>query len=414
MPRTATFIALLCTVLSTLGSAATFRLGIDVFVKALDDPQQYPQYAALVHGRRVGLITNQTGKDQFGNATIDLLHQHPQVHLSLLFAPEHGIRGVIPAGEAVDETVDRETGLPIHSLYGANDKRPPKVVLDDVDLLVYDIQDVGSRAYTYIWSMAEAMAAAGEHGKTFIVLDRPNPLGGHTVDGPITETKWLSFIGLHPIPRVYGMTVGELARYLNAEHNLNCDLVIVPMEGYRRHMEWHDLGLHWTPPSPNIPSVDSAAAFAATGTLGTTSQFYIGIGTPYAFQVVGGAWMDAAVSADRLNSYNLPGVDFQPVSVNPDGGPLGSEIEAVLLHITDATAFYPATTELVLLRHLQMYYGDHWRWRSDRVNGFDKAMGTSSVRLAIVNGVPLAEIVAKWHEQHRRFQRRRQQYLIYQ
>ncbi len=413
MKRALLCAAFICPVLSA--EITTFRLGVDVLMEALDNPRVYPGYADLVLGRRVGLITNQTGRNREGVPTVDLLHAHDAVNLTLLFAPEHGIRGVIPAGEAVDESIDSQTGLTIHSLYGANDKRPPRVLLDQVDVLFYDIQDVGSRAYTYIWSMAEAMAAAGEHDKTFVVLDRPNPLGGHTIDGPITESKWLSFIGLYPIPRVYGMTAGELARYLNREHELDCNLVVVPMTGYGRDLKWEDLGLEWIPPSPNIPSAASAATFAATGTLGTLGEFYIGVGTPHAFQLVGASWLNSQASAEALNAYELPGVKFVPVVVpNTSGGHGGGGIQAVYLQLTEPTRFLPATTELVLLRHLQSHYGDQWRWRSDCLKRFDKAMGTSIVRRSIVGGVALSDIVGEWEIAHGAFNDKRLRYLIYE
>lgn len=390
-----------------VADAAAFMLGVDVFLAG---------YTKLMAGKRVGLITNQTGCNGAGTPTIDLLYRHPDVKLVALFAPEHGIRGRVQAGAAVPKMVDSRTGVPVYSLYGSNDHRPEKVVLDGIDVLIYDIQDVGSRAYTYIWSMAEAMAAAGETGKEFVVFDRPNPLGGHTIDGPVTEPQWLSFIGLYPIPRVYGMTVGELARYLNGEHGLNCRrLTVIPMAGYTRDMPWHNVGMRWVPPSPNIPSPESAVTFAATGTIGTLGCMFIGIGTPYAFQVVGAPWIKARWSAEKLNARKLPGVTFKPVSFAPPDGPFGTErIEAVLLKITDTTRFWPATTELVILDHLARHYRGRFRWRRDKLNSFDKAMGTSRVRQAVETGRPVAEIVRRWGEEQQVFRAKRKKYLIYE
>ena len=392
--------------LPCVAAPSTFLLGIDVFIEG---------YIHLVKDHRLGLITNQTGKDSNGEATVDLLHRHPQVNLVALFAPEHGIRGTLKAGENVPGSTDSKTGLPIFSLYGGNDHRPPRVALDMVDTVIYDIQDVGSRAYTYIWSMAEAMAAAGETRKNFIVLDRPNPLSCSQFDGPITEKQWLSFIGLYPIPRVYGMTVGELARYLNREHQLNCRLTVIPMAAYTRTTTWHNINLNWIPPSPNIPSVESAMCFAATGTIGVLGNVHIGIGTEQPFQIFGAPWLDNAHAVEYLNTRKLRGVKFTPFQFHSTSGLfMGENVNAVKINVRDVSRFLPATTELTILDYLHRFYPNDFRWAHDKLKAFDKAMGTSRIRNGITTGRKVEELKAIWKGDLTSFRIKRQPYLIYQ
>ena len=388
-----------------LTTAATFLLGVDVFLNS---------YAHLVKGQKVGLITNHTGKNRAGSMTIDLLYNHPDIDLVVLFAPEHGIRGTQKAGEKVARTKDTKTGLPIFSLYSGNDHRPPKIALNIIDTLIYDIQDVGSRAYTYIWSMAEAMAAAGESRKKFIVLDRPNPMSCNQLDGPITEKKWLSFIGLYPIPRVYGMTVGELARYLNGEHQLNCHLTIIPMAAYTRKANWEDIQMPWTPPSPNIPSLESARCFPATGTIGVLGNVHIGIGTRYPFQIFGATWLDNVHAANYLNQCGLPGINFMVFEFKSTTGLFkGKNVRAVKLNINNINIFLPARTEIHILNYLQRFYSDKMKWVPEKINAFDKAMGTSSVRIALLNGYDVESIIRLWEKDLALFRAKIRPYLIY-
>ncbi len=379
--------------------------GIDVFLSG---------HTHLVKGSRVGLITNQTGKTLSGEATVDAMLRHPDIQLVALFAPEHGIRGVRAAGEKVDNSVDEASGLPVYSLYGGGDRRPSPIAMDQVDVLVYDIQDVGSRAYTYVWSLAEMMAFAGQQGKRVVVLDRPNPLGCETIDGPITESKWLSFIGLYPVPRVYGLTVGELAQFLNQEHDLSCKLVVIPMVGYRRDLVWRDLGWVWTPPSPNIPSPESAVCFAATGTIGTLGTVHIGIGTSWPFQLVGAPWLDSAAFARKLNSKQLPGVQFETKAFVPERGLFkGERVEAVFLNVTDPGRFWPATTETTVLEVLLSDYSTKFEIPKGRANGFDRATGTSTVREALYQGKSANSIRSSWKLDQLAFTARRLPYLLY-
>ena len=376
--------------------------GVDVFLE---------QYAYLVRGKRVGLITNQTGVSADGTSTIDLLHRDQRVNLVALFSPEHGIRGTAAAGEHIGDSTDPKTGLHVYSLYGLKGRKPTPEMLRNLDVLIYDIQDVGSRAYTYIWTMANCMKAAAENDLFFIVLDRPNPLGGHVIDGPTTEPKWESFLGLYPIPRVYGMTPGELAYYFNEEHGINAAIGIIPMHGYNRSMSFAETGLPWIPSSPNIPTPESAVAFAATGTIGTLGFIHIGIGTDYPFQLVGATWMDSQRSASILNSRQLPGVQFVPYRFP---GKDGRAVECVFLQVTDPAQFWPTTTETVILEHLQSAYSAHFRWPGGKTaNSFDKATGTSTLRENLQRGLPVNSITASWQRDLSSFDNRRRAYFIY-
>ena len=376
-------------------------MGVDVFLE---------HHIHLVANARVGLITNPTGRTKTGITTIQALQQHPDVNLVALFALEHGIKAQAKAGEHVRDTqIDR---LPAYSLYGSG--RALKFALDKIDVIIYDIQDTGSRAYTYIWSLTKIIAAAGENDKRVIVLDRPNPLGGRTVDGPITEEKWRTLIGgLYPVPRAYGLTVGELARYLNREHMLACALTVVPMEGYQRNMRWADIGRDWIPPSPNIPSPESAICSAATGTAGELGTLHIGIGTHMPFQIVGAPWINAEKSIRTLNAMQMPGVQFQPLTFVPDTWLFRNQkIEALFLHITDPIAFRPTRTEVAILAHLVSTYPE-FKIPKDRYDRFDHAMGTRTVREALLRGDSAEKIWARWEAALEEFSAVRKKYFLY-
>jgi uncharacterized protein YbbC (DUF1343 family) len=392
--------------LSCAGAAAgEFKLGVEVLLAG---------YVDLLEGKRVGLFTNQSGIDTRGRATIDLFHNHPDIRLVKLFSPEHGIRGKIKAGAKVNDSRDRRTGLPIISLYGGDTGfRPTAEHLRGVDILVYDVQDVGSRAYTYIWSMAEAMTACGKHNVQMMVLDRPCVFGADTVDGPICDTRYNSLLTRVALPRVYGMTAGELARYFNARHGLGCHLTVIPMAGYERGMTFRQTGARWVPPSPNIPDVNAACLFPATGTLGMCGQVHMGIHTEHPFQLVGAPWLDARHAAETLSNCGLQGVAFKPSSFVSKGFFKGKRVHCVLMEVTDVTAIRPATIELVWLVYLSRTYPEHFVWERKRQRGFDRAMGTASVRLAVQRGDSLQTILRSWRRQQQRFRRQRKAFLIY-
>jgi len=371
-------------------------------------------YTNYVAGKRVGLATNPTAIDFKGRHIVDLLKADKRINLVCLFAPEHGIRGEIAAGKVVPDMKDPKSGLPVYSLYGGKDHRPTKKQLDQIDVMLFDMQDVGSRAYTYVWHMAEIMSACAEAGKQVIVLDRPNPLGGEVVDGPITEKQYLSFIGLYQVPRVYGMTMGEMASYLNKEEGINCGLIVIPMANYRRGMSFKDTGLPWVKPSPNISTPDAACCFAATGTIGELKSLNIATGTPLAFQVVSTGWINAEAAAEELNAYGLPGVVFAPVkgSVRKFDGSGSEELNGVQLRIVSPKVFKPATTELAIMCYLKSRYPEKFNCAPGAEKGFDKAMGTSSVRLGVMSGASWKSIAAKWNQPIEAFKAKRAKYLI--
>lgn len=374
------------------------------------------KYTGIVKNKRVGLITNPTGVDANLVATVDLLKNNKEVNLVALFSPEHGIRGNVRAGENVKGGKDPLTNLPIFTLYGGKDHKPTPAALAKVDVLIYDIQDVGSRAYTYIWHLAECMSAAAAAGKTVIVLDRPDVFGGNVVDGPIAEKKYLSFIGLYPIPRVYGMTVGELARYLNSEEKIRCKLQIVPMINYKRGMSWQQTGLPWVPTSPHIPTPESACCFAATGTIGEIGCLNIGIGYTLPFQCIAAPWINADYTASCLNRLRLTGVRFKPIHYKPYYAAYKEQdIQGVQIHVTDPAKFKPATTEVAIICHLRDAYSGtrKFRWRRDKYAIFDKAMGTDSVRKEIQANWSYKQISGVWQPKLREFKKKRSKYLIY-
>ena len=281
-------------------------------------------------------------------------------------------------------------------------------------MVIYDVQDVGSRAYTYIWSMAEVMTACGELGVEMIVLDRPCVFGAARVDGPLCEPRLKSLLTRFPIPRLYGMTVGELGRYFNEACGLNCKLTVIPMAGYHRGMSYESTGLPWVAPSPNIPDLNAARCFAATGTIGMTGQVHIGIHTRLPFQLIGAPWLRAAEAAAELNGLQLPGVGFAPTSFRPDKGFFqGKVVQAVTINVTDPSAFEPATVETALLMYLTRRYPREFQWEPARLDNFDRAMGTSSVRLAVQQGSGLEELRQDWRREQDEFLRARQRFLIY-
>ncbi len=366
------------------------------------------KYQYMVKGKRVGLVTNQTGCDAKGRSAIDLLYNSPKVNLVALFAPEHGIRGKIKAGEHVKDGRDTKTGLPIYTLYGGVDHKPPKSALRKIDVLMFDIQDVGARPYTYIWHMAECLKAAAENNKTIIVLDRPNPAGANVIDGPINEQKYTSFIGLYRIPYVYGMTIGELALYLNSVERIRSKLYVMPMMNYRRGMNWKQTGLPWIPPSPNIPNPQSAYCFATTGAMGELGLVGLGGGTSAAFRIISAPWLQATYTASALNNYNLPGVKFSPLKFKG--------INTVLIKVTNPAVYKPVTTEMAILCHLRNIYPDKFikaLKNAKHVKAFNKAIGTDKILYFLKKGFTFSQIVESWSKQLQLFNKNRIKFLIY-
>jgi uncharacterized protein YbbC (DUF1343 family) len=369
----------------------------------------------LVEGRRVGLVTNHTGILPAGNGTtssIDLLHEHPAVELVALYSPEHGIRGTAEAGELVDHGADERTGLPVHSLYGET-RRPTPAMLEGVDVLLFDIQDIGTRYYTYIYTMALAMEAAGQAGIPFVVLDRPNPIGGEAVQGNVLDPDWSTFVGMYPIPMRHGMTPGELAILFRDTFGVDAELHVVPADGWRRSMLFPETELPWVPPSPNMPDLESAFHYPGT-CLFEGTNLSVGRGTARAFQWVGAPWLDGEELARRLEARGLPGVRFQAVRFTPrspgDGKFDGVEVEGVRLVVEDPAAYDPAVTGVALLVETRRMSGDRWRWVPSH---FDRLAGTDALRLGIERGADPAELTAGWEAQLASFRELRSGALIY-
>jgi uncharacterized protein YbbC (DUF1343 family) len=295
------------------------------------------QQFRLLQGKRVGLITNPTGVDSKLKSTIDILFEAPQVQLVALFGPEHGVRGDVHAGDKVDNRTDPRTGLPVYSLYGAT-RKPTAEMLKGIDVLVYDIQDNGCRSFTYISTMGLAMEAAAEHNIEFVVLDRPNPLGGLKIEGNLAEEGFISFVSQFKIPYLYGLTCGELAMMLNSEKMLkaSCKLTVVPMKGWKRRMTWEDTRLEWVVASPHIPHKHSSYFYPVTGILGELGYVSIGVGYTLPFEIVGAPWINAEKLSENLNALKLEGVTFRPIHFKPFYATFKDEFcGGVQIHLTD-------------------------------------------------------------------------------
>ncbi len=366
----------------------------------------------LIRGRRLGLITNQTGVDRQRSSSIDLLMETEGTDLVALFAPEHGIRGQAEAGELLDDTRDTRTGLPIHSLYGGATRKPTPESLEALDVLLFDLQDIGARYYTFIYTMALAMEAAGEADIPFVVLDRPNPIGGEAVQGNVLDPALASFVGLYPIPMRHGMTTGELARLFQGEFGIDVQLHVVPAEGWRRSTSFQDTGLPWIAPSPNMPSVASATHYPGT-CLFEGTNLSVGRGTPIAFQHVGAPWLDGEELARRLNAYEIEGVSFHPTRFTPESpgdGKFGGElVHGVRLEVT-GPGYDPTVAALATLVESRAMSGDQWQWNEQH---FDRLAGSTSLRERIDRGSEMPALRMGWDNALQSFEAVRELYLIY-
>lgn len=348
------------------------RLGIDVLLS---------DSIHVVSGKRVGLITNHTGRDAAGVSTIDRLAQAPGVRLTALYGPEHGLRGVARAGEHVATTTDSATGVPIYSLYGET-RTPTAEMLKDVDVLVFDIQDVGARVYTYPWTMTLAAEAAMKAGKTFVVLDRPDPIRADRVEGGVLDPKFRSFVGAYPVALRFGLTLGELARYLQRTKQINANVRVIPMQNYTRAMWWDETGLTWVNPSPNIRSLDAAVLYPGTVYFEGTNVTD-GRGTDAPFQLVGAAYLsDAGAIAAQLNTLRLPGVRFDSTSRTIEAGYKweGQTIPMIHVTVTDRNAVNATAVGLHMLRAIYARHPREWQWRTGSI---DRLAGSDRLRAAV-------------------------------
>jgi uncharacterized protein YbbC (DUF1343 family) len=377
-----------------VATSHALELGIDVLRERDFD---------VLKGKRVGLVTNQTGIDRNGTPTRVILKKALNSNLVALFSPEHGIDGTVPAGQYVASRKDKVTGLTVHSLYGPT-RKPTSAMLKGIDVLVYDMQDIGVRSYTYISTMAKCMEAAGEAGIEFVVLDRPNPIGGLRVEGPGIESQWMSFVGIFPVPYVHGMTAGELAQMANARGwtGSHCKLTVIPMRGWSRGMTWEDTGLSWRQTSPNIPKSTSPLYYLATGIVGSLHGVEIGTGGSSPFEFLRGPGLDGSALASKLKATGYPGVGFTPygngvrLSINPKANANLTQL-AVHLLVEANRAASPS---------LFARYRD-----ADSI--FWKVYGSTNIRSQCSNGTSAEKIAAGWGGGVASFRSARQGYLLY-
>ena len=390
----------------------------------IEDPEALPgvevlarDFAGELRGLRVGILTNPTGMTRQLESTIDVVRELPGVEVVRLFSPEHGLRGQFFAGDKVSDMRDPVSGLPVVSLYGATRKPTPEM-LEGLDAVLYDIQDVGHRTYTYVSTLTYLMEACEAAGVAVWVLDRPDPMGGLKVGGPVIDADLLSFIGIHEVPQVYGMTPGEWARMIQAERTPAVDLRVIPLDGWRRGMNYGDLGWIWIPPSQHIPHWESAFFYAMTGTIGELRRLSEGVGTPTPFQLIGVPWLDGQAFARQLNAMGMPGVIFRPTSFKPRYGTGSGELmQGVQIHISDYDAVDPAGVGLALMAALvglapeQGVFADFVN-EDGSATGYLKALGSRELaeelaanRPPLISGEQQARLDA--------FLTRRERYLLY-
>lgn len=372
----------------------------------------------LLKGKRVGLVTNSTGVDSKLKSTIDILFESPEVNLVALYGPEHGVRGNYSAGEYVDFYIDETTKLPVYSLYGKT-RKPTLEMLKDVDVLVFDIQDIGSRSYTYISTMGLVMEAAAENNKEVIILDRPNPLGGNRIEGNIVEDGYFSFVSQFSIPYIHGLTVGELAMLLNEEgmltNKLKCKLSVVKMEGWQRNMFFEETGLPWVLTSPHIPHPYSAFYYAASGIIGELrGVLSIGVGYTLPFQTFAAEWINSVELANKMNSYNLRGVIFRPITYKPYYA-FGKDkmLNGVQIHIIDYENVELIPIQFYFLQAVNELYGKNLIVEGKNNDMFDKVLGTNKIRELFIKNQKVEDIISYLNKDIKNFRQIAKKYYLY-
>lgn len=374
----------------------------------------------LLAGKRVGLVTNATGVDWQLHSTVDLLYEAPNVELVALYGPEHGVRGAQTAGEYVEFYTDERTGLPVYSLYGKTRKPSPEM-LAGLDVLVYDIQDIGCRSYTYVSTMGICMEACAENDLEFIVLDRPNPLSGNRVEGNIVEEGYFSFVSQFPIPYVYGLTQGELAYLLNGEemlkNGIQCNLTVVELEYWNRNMTYEDTGLEWVPTSPHIPHKYSPLYYVSSGVMGELGIISEGVGYTAPFQLVGADWVDGDALAAELNALDLPGLMFRPVLYKPYyGRDAGTYLGGIQIHITDPSRVNLLGLQFRYMEALIKLYPEKNPFElahANRLRMFDKVTGTSRVRELFAEHYRYSDVERFFDSGAEKFKKTSQKYYLY-
>ena len=405
MKSSALFLVLLAACARTPSTSATpaqpVLPGIEVFLRDVPAP---------LRGLRVGLITNQTAVDRAGVTDIDLIARHKDLKLVALLAPEHGIRGTVMDGETIKDEVDAKTGVPIYSLYLSEDRGPSDKMLKDVDVLVYDLQEVGGRTWTYVSTMALSMQAAKRKGIPFVVLDRPNPIGGEIVEGAPLDPKFASFVGMYPIPARHGMTVGELATLFNERFGIGCNLIVIRAENWRRQMWQDQTGLPWVNPSPNLRSLAALTSYpGAVYFEGTTISE--GRGTERPFEQVGAPWLKAGDVVRVMNERHLPGITFEAttMAISPSAAKhKGLTVPAIRFVVTDRSAYRPVRTALLLIDEIRREHPRDFAWTGT----IDRLTGSDRVRKAIEGGT-LPALVDDWDREAAAFRSSVGRFLVY-
>ena len=414
----------ICAALTALLSCSTTAVAVKPVVKTGIEVLRDREFEGL-KGKRVGLVTNPSGVDRYLNSTVDILYNAPGVELVALYGPEHGVRGDVYAGGHVTDTKDEATGLPVYSIYGSTRKPTPEM-LEGIDVMVYDIQDVGVRSYTFISTLGLVMEACAEKDIEVMVLDRPNPLGGNKIEGCYVESGFFSFVSQYEIPYVYGLTVGELAVMIN-EEGMNrgqkgnqapahCKLTVIPMEGWTRDMLYEDTALPWVLPSPNIPFKETPMYYAAAGVCGELYGFMnIGIGYTLPFQVFGATWLDPEKLKSRLESYSLPGVSFRTIYFKPfSGSQKGQLVKGLQYFFTDYESARITETQFYVMQAVAELYPDKKAFEIISGYGlFDKVCGTDYVRTEFQKRYDFTDIKDYWRKDEEAFRELSQRYYIY-
>lgn len=391
-------------------STKRIRPGIEVLVN---------DKIASLNGQRIGMVCNQASVFPDLRHAADVFSEHPEIDLTTLFGPQHGIRGDVQDNMIeTDHTIDSRTGIPIYSLYSET-REPTEKMLENVDTIVFDLQDVGCRIYTFVYTMANCMRAAKKFGKRVVVCDRPNPIGGLAVEGNITEHAFKSFVGQFEIPTRHGMTTGELALMFNDHFGIGCELEVVKMDGWKREMWGDETGLPWVLPSPNIPTVDSCVVFPATVHIEGT-EMSEGRGTTKPFEINGAPFIDPYVWVDELNKFGFEGVAFRHTNFIPTFQKCAGKLcGGVQLHVTDREAFTPVIVGIAMIKTAYDLYTDQFEWKKDPYeyvfdqNPFDVVSGTDTIRKAIESGENLNTIRSNWHEGLSEFEKARKTFLLY-
>ena len=414
----------ICAALAALLSCSTTAVAVEPVVKTGIEVLRDRGFEGL-KGKRVGLVTNPSGVDRYLNSTVDILYNAPGVELVALYGPEHGVRGDVYAGGHVTDTKDEATGLPVYSIYGSTRKPTPEM-LEGIDVMVYDIQDVGVRSYTFISTLGLVMEACAEKDIEVMVLDRPNPLGGNKIEGCYVESGFFSFVSQYEIPYVYGLTVGELAVMIN-EEGMNrgqkgnqapahCKLTVIPMEGWTRDMLYEDTALPWVLPSPNIPFKETPMYYAAAGVCGELYGFMnIGIGYTLPFQVFGATWLDPEKLKSSLESYSLPGVSFRTIYFKPfSGSQKGQLVKGLQYFFTDYESARITETQFYVMQAVAELYPDKKAFEIISGYGlFDKVCGTDYVRTEFQKRYDFTDIKDYWRKDEEAFRELSQRYYIY-